>query len=248
MRVINLEGQDTGGLNVCIVGAPGVGKTRFVGSASQQFNTVVFDTENGYKTLFKDKDVVDTSKLSVLQYTQFSDLDRFYQLCRANDPVKWSDALGKKILEPMEVVAIDTGSELNKLMVEAIKPVNVSTVMKSLRDIPSLQIQDWGKVLELFRMMTKEFCKLPVHFIITVHEQIIQDEYSGKVFGQPLLNGKLAQDYGKYFDVYSHLTVNSKGQYVLVNRPVGIWTSRTRIDIPEVISDPKFTDIIPVKH
>lgn len=255
MEYVSCDNLTAQHLNICLMGAPGMGKTHLLGTVAEVCKFVVLDVDNGALTF---KQLPNWEKIKhniyILKMTEFADLDVFYKHCVINKPAAWNklfnpgikDPKDYKVVvdEPFEFCAIDSGSSLQKMMVEAIRKGNGIEALSNITKLQPLQLQDWAKVIDLFRLATQAFCNLPMSFLITAHEQLIKDELSGQVFGAPMFNGKVANDYGKYFDIYSRLSVSQKGEYVMANVPVGPWASKTRINADSIIVDPTYKKLI----
>lgn len=246
MELVDLDAINYHGHNILIFGAPGTGKTRFIGTMALKLYTLLLDVDDGSETI-KYMPVEVKQNIVVVKMTKFTDLDQIYKLMTKNDPKLWSEHLtkangGKVVVidKPFEAVAIDTWSELQYEMVDEIRPGDSMLAMQDIKKMQALQIQDWGKVMDLTKLAIKCFKELPVTFVASFHEQLLKDDLSGGVFGLPSLQGKVAYDIGKYFDIMGHMTMTQDGKYAIATKGHARWQAKSRIPCASMIVDPTF--------
>lgn len=243
--------------NMLIYGAPGTGKSHTAFTAGKHFYTLVLDVDWGAKTL-KNLDKEIQENVVVLRYTQFSDLNDVYQmLLKNNTPEKWEAFFKQKGIKfkpkkPFECVVIDSLSELQRKMRLELQGVEVIEKMKNPANARSLKIQEWGAVSDLTATTCSDaFGMLPMVFIATAHEQMITDDVSGLIAGTPLLNGKIAFNIGKYFDLVGRMAMTRDGQYAMMLKPEKKWQAKTRDNLPDVMLNPtigKLTGLEPANN
>jgi hypothetical protein len=239
-------------MNILLYGSPGVGKTRFIASVSSKLYTLLLDVDDGHRTIrYLPQEM--SSNVVVVRMTDFTDLDMLYKLTKKNDPAEWTAYLNKnnsgkpiKIDKPFEAIAIDTMSEMQFEMIEEIRPGGDSTVaFGDMKKLQGLQIQDWGKVIDLVRLAIRAFKDLPITFVATFHEMIIKDDLAGGIYGLPSLKGKdLPSEIGKYFDVVGHMTMTQDGKYALATKGHAKWQAKSRIPCDAIIIDPSYEKLI----
>jgi len=249
MHPINLDDLSDVHLNILVYGEPGVGKTHFLGSVGECLYTLAVDVDNGFKTLRKVPKAW-RDNLYPIRLTDFSDIDKLYKLCLKNDPDRWAREFngGLKpgdegyvpVREPFQAVAIDTWSELNWVVKEAKRKQLGKDGGGSLGWRDNIQIQDWGNILDLHQLALEAFRDLDMTFLCCMHEQVVQDEKTKIIRGMPSLNGKLAAELGKYFDVVGHMSVTPQGKYVMNTRATARYQAKSRIAIDRAIQDPTF--------
>lgn len=239
MRVIDLDNLSDLNLNLLLYGEPGCGKTRFLGSVGEVMYTLGVDVDKGFKTLrlvpqeWRDNIVP-------VQFDDFKDLDKLYQLASDNDPDKWSKALGTTIEKPFEAIAIDTWSELNWYVKEEKRRLLGKDGKGKLTWRENIQIQDWGSILDLNNLAVKEFCDLPITFVNLMHEVINQDDVTKIIKGTPAINGKFAAEIGKYFDVLGHMSVTPQGKYTIDTRATARYQAKTRLKLDVKLENATF--------
>lgn len=235
--------------NILLYGAPGVGKTHIAASVAKEYYTLLFDIDLGASAVGNlPKEAQDN--LVVLQYTEFKDLNTIYRLLLGNTPEQWNKFFKQnnipiEIDRPFEAVIIDTISELQRHMENELSTTKLTQKMQSLSNIKPLRIQDWGAVSDLTETVVADaFGALPMIFIATAHEQMIENEDLGEYFGVPKLRGKLALDIGKHFDLMGRIAFARSGQRVLFTREEKKWQAKSRSKLDPIIVDPDLVEII----
>ena len=237
-------------MNILVYGAPGSGKTHLAAEIASKRMTLLYDIDLGASTINKfPKEIKDN--LVILQHTEFADLNKIYQmLLKNNTAEKWNQFFAQnkidiKIDRPFEVVILDSISELQRHMERELSATTLSDKMSSIQNIKPLRIQDWGAVSDLTESVVADaFGRLPLVFVATAHEQMIENENMEEVFGTPKLRGKLAFDIGKHFDLMGRLTTAKTGQRVLYTKPEKKWQAKSREKTDGVIVNPNLNKII----
>lgn len=237
-------------MNILVYGAPGSGKTHLAAEIASKRMTLLYDIDLGASTINKfPKEIKDN--LVILQHTEFADLNKIYQmLLKNNTAEKWNQFFAQnkidiKIDRPFEVIILDSISELQRHMERELSATTLSDKMSSIQNIKPLRIQDWGAVSDLTESVVADaFGRLPLVFVATAHEQMIENENMEEVFGTPKLRGKLAFDIGKHFDLMGRLTTAKTGQRVLYTKPEKKWQAKSREKTDGVIVNPNLNKII----
>ena len=246
--MIGYEGDPN--MNILVYGAPGSGKTHLAAEIASKRMTLLYDIDLGASTVNKfPKEIRDN--LVILQHTEFADLNKIYQMLLTNNTAeKWNQFFVKskiniKIDKPFEVVIIDSLSELQRQMERELSAATLSDKLSSIQNIKPLRIQDWGAISDLTESVVADaFGRLPLIFVATAHEQMIENENMEEVFGTPKLRGKLAFDIGKHFDLMGRLTTAKTGQRVLYTKPEKKWQAKSREKTDGVIVNPNLNKII----
>ena len=246
--MIGYEGDPN--MNILVYGAPGSGKTHLAAEIASKRMTLLYDIDLGASTVNKfPKKIKDN--LVILQHTEFADLNKIYQMLLNNNTAeKWNqfftqNKINIKIDKPFEAVIIDSLSELQRQMERELSATTLSAKMSSIQNIKPLRIQDWGAISDLTESVVADaFGRLPLIFVATAHEQMIENENMEEVFGTPKLRGKLAFDIGKHFDLVGRLTTAKTGQRVLYTKPEKKWQAKSREKTDGVIVNPNLNKII----
>lgn len=236
--------------NILIYGAPGTGKTHLACLAARDKKTLLFDIDHGARTIENLPKEIQKNIIPI-QYTKFSDLNEIYQMFAKNNTAdQWTTFFKKKGIDikldrPFEVIILDSLSELQRQMELELRNESLDEKLKNPQNIGSLRIQDWGAVSELTETVVSDaFGSLPIIFICTAHEQMVENEDTGETAGTPKLRGKLAFDIGKHFDFMGRLTFARSGQRVLITRTEKKWQAKTRGQHKPVIIEPDIKDIL----
>ena len=242
--------RDKNNHTILLYGSPGAGKTYLASEIAKTKHTLLFDIDLGAKTIHNLPKEIEENIVTI-QYTAFSDLQQIYQMISANNTAdEWNKffevkKMNIKIDRPFEAIIIDSLSELQRQMELELSQDSMINMLKNPKDIKPLRIQDWGAILSLTEMIVADaFGSLPITFIATAHEQMIENEATGEVAGTPKLRGKLAFDIGKHFDFMGRLTFARTGQRVLYTKTEKKWQAKTRWDHDAVIVNPRMEDII----
>ena len=246
--MIGYEGDPN--MNILVYGAPGSGKTHLAAEIATKRMTLMYDIDLGASTVNKFPKEI-RNNLVILQHTEFADLNKIYQMLLNNNTAeKWNQFFVKnniniKIDKPFEAVVIDSLSELQRQMERELSATTLSDKLSSIQNIKPLRIQDWGAISDLTESVVADaFGRLPLIFVATAHEQMIENENMDEVFGTPKLRGKLAFDIGKHFDLMGRLTTAKTGQRVLYTKPEKKWQAKSRDKTDGVIVNPNLNKII----
>jgi len=242
MLVNNLSDMEVKKLVMLIYGAPGSGKTYFVGTIGEKLNTLIVDTEGGQLTLkYLGEEV--KKNLRSISMNRFEDLDVIYKAAKINTVEGWKK-LGVNTDRPFEAIVIDTISELQSIMIDKLrKGTPLDGLGDPLKLVP-LQIQEWGKLIDLTTLTIKAFKELPLTFVSTFHEQMTRDELSGVVQGCPSLKGKAAPEIGKLFDIQLHMCMGLNGKYNAISKAQSSWQAKSRFPLADKIEDPTYAKLL----
>lgn len=238
-------------LKILPYGEPGTGKTRFCASVAEVLYTLILDVDRGTKTVLQvPKSWRDNLVIARMQ--SFKDLDVLYQAAEKNDPDFWTKTLyskeqiesGMRVVKPFEAVCVDTWSEMNWEITEEKRRLIGKQGGKSLAFRENVQIQDWQQILDLNRKAVEAFCDLNLTFVCTLHEQITQDDKTKIIRGLPSINGKLAPEIGKYFDIVGHMSTNVQGDYVMETQNTARFQAKSRLKLEKVLKSPTFKVLV----
>lgn len=218
-------------LNILVYGDPGIGKTRFAGSASlipELSPVLVIDVEGGTKSLVDNYPEVD-----VVRVTKWDDIANVYEAL-FDDP------------DLYRTVVLDSLSEMQKFSMNEI--MKKAVVKNPDRDIEVPGMREWGINGEQIRTLVRAFRDAGLNVIATSHAMDDQSEgQNGKT--KPALTGKLRNEVAGFFDMVFYL-YNKKIKDGDERRIANLLLSKGTPEViakdrsgrvPEVVEDPTMT-------
>lgn len=190
MQLMSTEQLVKPSLTVLLYGLPKAGKTTFAGTMPRP---LFISLEPGMVSLARQQiDYVEPKSWTEILWV-ISELQS-----GASTDTQTVKFMGKEYSS----VVIDPLNEFYKLVMSGVLSLSKG------REMPS--IQDWGLAGDRVERAIKEFCKLPVHVLFTILEDIDKDEFTGRILAKPLLPGKLAGKTPALVDFYWHALTEPK--------------------------------------
>lgn len=192
MRQSNL---DVPLLRMLVYGAPGTGKTRFIGTFDDVEDTrrVLILNAMGNPSVLASR----PERPFVFDVSSLADVSRVVEFFSRGQPA--DHPFRSQFEIPREVrfntIAIDTLTELQQIIVyeSAGVPYDVGVGVRDLSVIPELTRASWGGVLMRTTNVVRYLCQLPVHVVFVTQERAVVDERLGQVVGYaPALQGASA--------------------------------------------------------
>lgn len=162
--------------NIMIFADPGTGKTVFAGSD----NKVLFIAPENDGLLSSERM---GSTAETIEVKHWLDLKNAYE---------WYDEHPEE-LEDVNVVSIDSISEMQRLAKEYVLEVGADEKLRKGRDPEKMEIQDYGMMHELLENLVRGFNDLPVNVLWTATSKKVEDADKNE-FLVPDLQGK--KEYG----------------------------------------------------
>lgn len=188
-------GHEDQKLNILVYGESGTGKTSLIGSAEPRFKTLILDAESGLLSLRKRAAEITKQTGKKFEFDS-------YPIRSVDDLARARDFLynGK---HDYKLVALDSGTELQRQLSEAIrtkrKKEKDGTEVVTVND--TMETRDWGIILNKMVSVIRSFRDLPnVSFLMTALTQEEKNESTGESKIMPMLDGKIRQQIGGYFD------------------------------------------------
>lgn len=186
-------------INVLLYGRPGSGKTYLTATAqkSKYLNDMMYiSCEAGSSTIRQvDPSIMILPDPSVAGSVTWEQLESVY------------DELDRQCYNTKDgcdfrTVAIDTGTELQKINMNWVMGITLAKSPDRDPDVPALH--DWGKSTNSMRGIIRKFRDLPVNLIFVCHEQEDRDN-QGLLWKKPDLPGKLSNQAAAFFDQVMYL-------------------------------------------
>lgn len=243
MQAIDLKSVEQAIVFALMYGASGAGKTHIIGTLCELGHVLLIDIDKGSDTIANAPDLQGkTDNLTAVSFETFGDLDTLYKLIKANDPVKWSKAIGIEILVPFDWVVWDTWSELQWNMLQQIR-VDKQMLGVGLNFRKNIEIQHWGMMTDLNKLAIEELRKCNVNQIFIMQECTMKDELSGQIIGGPAIHGKMVQEMPAYFNVVAYVYSDLQGVHCARTVPKGRFTAKTRLGAGGDYKNPKASDL-----
>jgi hypothetical protein len=169
-----------------VYGDPGVGKSRFCGSASEveEMSPVIFfDWEGGTLSLR------DYENVEVVRFKTWKQVDQVYGDLYNNNPYK--------------TIVVDSLTEAQKFcMAEAMREV-IDKYPNRDRDVAS--VREWGKTGEQLRRLVRALRDLPCNTLFTTLQSEEKDDDGKLIKRYPALPGKLKQELAGHVDIVGYM-------------------------------------------
>lgn len=205
-------------IHALVYGGSGTYKTRFSGTFPEPY---FFDFDGGMLSL-RDKNI---------------EFDTYEDLYRNGIQIKSAAKLFNERLDTFDKQLRDTGKILfRERKVETIVIDSVTTLQSymlselcALNNRPKPTLNEWGLLIENFRVLFNKFNKWPIHVIVVAHEEMVKDEITGEVRIRPLIVGKaLPNELPMYFDeVYRSVVIGT--EFKLLCKAGPNFTAKSRL-------------------
>ena len=223
--------EDKQGLNLFLTGAPGSGKTAFIGSAADIFpdEVLMLDINAGNLTLR------DRSDITLLVVDKWKTILETYEFLAQSD-------------HQFAVVAIDLVTEVYSLCLDQVKSEGKMTGSGQ----PTLE--GYGisntRFIEMIRSYRLLATRLGLHVIFTGHSTEIKDEVSGMINVRTKLTpGTLSSVLGTV-DVASYLEIKRKKRLMQLQSTSRVWAKVRRPlsfgPVPDTIENPTFEKLLTI--
>ena len=211
-------------IKMFVYGASGVGKTHFAATANkcEPLRDVLYlDAESGSSTLVN----MGCTDIDVVPIRNWSGLvgvfDFLYAYCKLRDGGaddatmrKFLQQYGlgdRKVLPVYRTVVLDTLDEMQDYCMKHIQGIDPqNTRLGAAYSKPGWA--EYGEALDRMKAVVRNFRNLPMHVVMTCHQENKQDD-NQRMYIAPLLVGKFATAVQAYFDFvafYAARTIRTK--------------------------------------
>jgi len=229
-------------IKMLVYGLPGVGKTRFLGTAADSLltsPTLMLDFEAGTWSISSKvieitlEQLLDgfvpkeQSKVYVVRIKGWTDFDKVLDFLYTNEKTM----LWKSIL-------VDSISEINYLNLrDAVKtdpkPSSPDPAMdKYLKGVA--QLKHYLKSQTQMRRMIRDFRDLDIHVFFSAQSGEDKDEMTGETYIRPGMVGKLAGEIPGLVDIVGYMYTNSAGNRIMRFQPTHRILAKDRAEESEL--------------
>lgn len=245
-------------LKMLVYGRPGVGKTELLGTAADvpTMQDVLFvDVEKGEMTIhdnsrIKNWESLINNRIPVVSFKEVSRIhDWLVGHCRVRDAFLKGDQSAKQALinnearirgiSPNDIqtpklfrtLILDSLSEVNQYSNYELLGVDEAKVLSGNAD--EIEVATWDefrKNNQRIQMLVKAFRNLPMHILVSAHEQYKQDELK-KFHYEPAVTGQLARQVQGAFDIVGYFIAAKQGDKLerrLYVQPVANFDAKNR--------------------
>jgi hypothetical protein len=209
----------------------GVGKTTLASTADdvpEMQDVLAIDAEAGDAS-FSDRPNIDTIRVtSFAQVARVQEFLRLHCLNRDRDTPEAIEELIKletrfrddptyevteKNVRRYRSVIIDSLSEVQKYCMYQLLGITVGGARLD-SETPETSFTEWGKQLEMIRLLVRTFRDLPMHVVFVCSEQVAEDEKKRRI-RRPNLSGKLAGEVQGFLDTVGYMVLfkGEDGEY-----------------------------------
>ena len=211
-------------LRVLVYGAVGSGKTRFAGTFPRP---LFLDTDRGIRSLH-------SAGLSI-DYEDFADVEgaKVYEAALAL--VKQVDRA------KYDTIVLDSLTTFAERTLDYVLKANNHTGQNPTQP-------DWGMQITKIKEFLNVLVSTGLNVVVIAHQFLAKDEVTQRTWAMPLVTGKLANRIGMYFDEMYHADSEEdrktkQATYQLQTKATGVFSARSRLDLPMYIA-PHYSNLI----
>lgn len=212
---------NTPALKVLIYGDPGVGKTTFAASAPKP---LLIDVERGSRAVITAGTPVD-----VLEFKSIEQVEATINFLKN----------GNSAFDKYDTIILDSITEMQARLID--QQLRAASLGGAPAYKPDWEI--WGENTQRLRMLIGAFRDIEKNLICIAHTKTEKDDRTGIVTTKPLLTPGLAKTVVGAFDIVGYLRIDSKGERVLRLHPNKTIQAKSRLQLPEEVTKPKWTDL-----
>lgn len=258
-------------INALYYGEPGSGKTTDAASMAKLGGTIVYiDAEAGLKVQPMKRLKIPTTRILRYRVETFDDLQNLYWQLKAKleeqakaraDAIKAGTPLPPEELAKHIIgVVFDSFTEIQKKLLEGITGARYAkSVAQAKRagmevdDDPFETDRDeWGKMTEMCRRVTREFRDLECHTaFVCLDKREVDKEGEGGVFYRPALTPAFSTDLQGYVDVVIYTSrepvddLTDESQFVGITVATGKYRGKDRYGVlPPSFPNPTFDRLV----
>lgn len=259
-------------VNALFYGEPGSGKTTNAASMAKLGGTIVYiDAEAGLKVQPMKRLAIPTDRILRYRVETFDDLQNLYWQLKAKlEEQAARVAQAKKDGEEIPAeerakfvigVVFDSMTEIQKKLLEGITNAryakSVAQAQRAgmvVQDDPfSTDRDEWGRMTEMCRRVTRQFRDLECHtaFVCLDRREVDKEATEGGVFYRPALTPAFSTDLMGYVDVVIYTSreevddLHDESQFVGITTATGKYRGKDRYGVlPSAFPNPTFDRLV----
>lgn len=237
-------GEDDEFVNVLYYGDGGSGKSTAAAHLAKLGNVIYIDAESGVKARPLRRLGVETDRIRSYKVENYRDLDALYW--NVKDMLKADP-------DSVKGVVFDSMTEIQKKLMEAITGERFAkrTAAGMVDDEFSADRDEWGKMTEQVRRISRRFRDLPCHVaFVCLSKREIDNTGAGGTFYRPMLTPAFASDLMGYVDIalYTEQQQGDPGdfsRFIGTAAPIGKARGKDRFGaLPPVLANPTMDRVI----
>lgn len=259
-------------VNVLFYGEPGSGKTTDAASMAKLGGTIVYiDAEAGLKVQPMKRLKIPTTRILRYRVETFDDLQNLYwqlkakleeQAARIAQAAKDGEEISEEERATFIIgVVFDSMTEIQKKLLEGItnarfmksKAQAERAGMVNQDDPFATDRDEWGKMTEMCRRVTRQFRDLECHtaFVCLDRREVDKENVEGGVFYRPALTPAFSSDLMGYVDVVIYTgreavdDQSDESQFVGITVATGRYRGKDRYGVlPSNLPNPTFDRVV----
>jgi hypothetical protein len=132
-------------------------------------------------------------------------------------------------LSDYQSLAIDSLTTLAEIVMCYCQNISGKSISKIVK-IPTQN--DWMTQMALVSQVLDHIFNMPLHTVVTAHEELLKDELSGRIMGVPLITGKLKFKIPLYFSEVYHARTKKADEdikYLFMTKDDALYSAKSRM-------------------
>lgn len=196
--------------SILLWGAPGSGKTSFLGTYTKG-PVHIYETDPQGTAVLRDTDKEITGDVFTdAIHGPGKTYPAFWKQLQKDE----KDGFFKEMLEKEGIVVVDSYTTLENYMVEYVASQVLNKKQQS-GGAYDIRREDWPTISSYVLAFLKHFARLPCATVLICHEKSVQDG-DQNIFWRPTILGQQAESAPRWFVEYGHVTLSGGTQRIRV--------------------------------